>query len=336
MRDGLIGRSLQPLISVISTTNGETCHETLDPGIATTDVVLAAMCGPAMAQTSFPGPWWNPVASDAQFNTGMGYEALIDTETGANNTAIGYDALTDNLTGSDNTATGYLALATNGYGTQNPPPDRRPCFPIRWATATLPRVSILFIPTRPATTTPPPGFGALYSNSIGGGNTALGIDALFSNTSGNGNIALGNSAGFKVTTGANNIEIGNKGVATDGAAGNNGVIRIGTAGSQKEVFIAGIENSKITGNAVYVTAAGRLGVLASSERYKTAIEPMGASTAKLGQLRPVTFKIKTDAEGAVQYGLIAEEVDKVYPELVIRDEAERSKACDMTNWRRCC
>ena len=73
---------------------------------------------------------------------------------------------------------------------------------------------------------------------------------------------------------------------------------------------------------MYVTAAGRLGVLASSERYKTAVEPMGANTAKLGQLRPVTFKLKTtDAEGTVQYGLIAEEVDKVYPELVIRDEA---------------
>ena len=86
-------------------------------------------------------------------------------------------------------------------------------------------------------------------------------------------------------------------------------------------MIAGIESSKVTGSAVYVTTTGRLGVLASSERYKTAIEPMGANTAKLSQLRPVTFKLKTDAEGTRQYGLIAEEVDRVYPELVIRDEA---------------
>ena len=84
--------------------------------------------------------------------------------------------------------------------------------------------------------------------------------------------------------------------------------------------MAGISNSKITGSAVYVTSSGQLGVLASSERYKTAIAPMGGNTEKLQQLRPVTFHLKSDPGGAVQYGLIAEEVDKVYPELVIRDD----------------
>jgi hypothetical protein len=69
-----------------------------------------------------------------------------------------------------------------------------------------------------------------------------------------------------------------------------------------------------------VTSSGQLGVLASSERYKTAITPMGENTKKLEQLRPVSFHLKTDPKGAVQYGLIAEEVDKVYPELVIRDD----------------
>ena len=118
----------------------------------------------------------------------------------------------------------------------------------------------------------------------------------------------------------NNIDIGNEGVTTDGVNANSGIIRIGNSSSQKETYIAGIENSKITGSAVYIAAAGRLGVLASSERYKTAIEPMGWNTAKLAQLRPVRFKLKTDTEGTVQYGLIAEEVDKVYPDLVIRDE----------------
>ncbi len=138
--------------------------------------------------------------------------------------------------------------------------------------------------------------------------------ALQNNTSGNFNSAFGYEALYP--TGSNNIENGNEGVAAD-----NGVIRIGTKGSQREVFIAGIETSQITGSAVYITTAGRLGVLASSERYKTAIEPMGANAARLEQLRPVTFKLKTDAGGTLQYGLIAEEVDKVYPELVIRDEA---------------
>ncbi len=91
--------------------------------------------------------------------------------------------------------------------------------------------------------------------------------------------------------------------------------------TQTAAYIAGIENAKITGSAVYVTASGQLGVLASSERYKTAIAPMVASNIeKLQQLRPVSFHLKSDPKGAVQYGLIAEEVDKVYPELVIRDE----------------
>jgi hypothetical protein len=167
------------------------------------------------------------------------------------------------------------------------------------------------------------GEGALQVSTTGGNNTALGFLALQNNAAGNNNIGVGYQAGLNVSGGSNNIEIGNEGEAKDGVAANSGVIRIGTAGSQKEVFIAGIENSKITGSAVYVTAGGRLGVLASSERYKTAIEPMGAITAKLGQLRPVTFKLKTDAEGPVQYGLIAEEVDKVYPELVIRDNESK-------------
>jgi Chaperone of endosialidase len=77
----------------------------------------------------------------------------------------------------------------------------------------------------------------------------------------------------------------------------------------------------VTGAAVYVTSSGQLGVLASSERYKTAIVPMGAGTEKLSELKPVSFHLKTEPNGAVQYGLIAEEVAQVYPELVIRDAA---------------
>jgi len=82
-----------------------------------------------------------------------------------------------------------------------------------------------------------------------------------------------------------------------------------------------VSTQKITGSAVYVTSSGQLGVLASSERYKTAVASMGGTTEKLERLRPVTFHLKSDPNGPLQYGLIAEEVDKVYPELVIRDEA---------------
>jgi hypothetical protein len=128
---------------------------------------------------------------------------------------------------------------------------------------------------------------------------------------------LGANAGYNLTSGSNNIDIANQGIA-----GDSGVIRIGAVNTQLKTYVAGIENAKVTGSVVYVTSSGQLGVLASSERYKTAIAPMaGTSTEKLQQLRPVSFRLKTDPNGTVQYGLIAEEVDKVYPELVIRDEA---------------
>lgn len=122
----------------------------------------------------------------------------------------------------------------------------------------------------------------------------------------------------EIATGSHNIDIGNKGVAAE-----SGTIRIGTGANQKATFIAGIFGTSVTGSAVVVTSTGKLGVTASSERYKTAIAPMGADTAKLQQLRPVSFKLKSDATGTRQYGLIAEEVAKVYPELVIRDDQGR-------------
>jgi len=99
------------------------------------------------------------------------------------------------------------------------------------------------------------------------------------------------------------------------------VIRIGTENTQTAAYIAGISGAQVTGAAVYVTSSGRLGVQASSERYKTAIAAMGAHTDRLQELRPVSFHLKSDPDGALQYGLIAEEVDKVYPELVIRDQS---------------
>ena len=98
----------------------------------------------------------------------------------------------------------------------------------------------------------------------------------------------------------------------------------------------GIVNTQITGSAVYITASGQLGVLASSERYKTAVTPLGPNTEKLQQLRPVSFHLKSEPEGAVQYGLIAEEVDKIYPELVIRDEAGRIQGVRYDELARCC
>jgi hypothetical protein len=151
---------------------------------------------------------------------------------------------------------------------------------------------------------------ALHGNGKGDYNAALGGYALYSNTSGSSNIALGYKAGFYPTGGANNIHIDNLGAADD-----TGVIKIGTQNTQKATSIAGIySTSPMTGGSVVVVnSAGLLGVQAvSSERFKSDIKPMDKNTARLEQLRPVSFHSKSDPHGLVQYGLVAEEVAKVY------------------------
>jgi hypothetical protein len=157
------------------------------------------------------------------------------------------------------------------------------------------------------------GQGALQANISGSGNTAIGETALL-NATGGGNIAVGEKAGESLNAGNNNIYLGSIG----GASSESGAIRIGGS-AQTATYISGIYATQLTGSAVYVTASGQLGVLASSERFKTDVAPMGSATTQLQKLRPVTFQLKTDVSHTRQYGLIAEEVGKVYPELVIRD-----------------
>ena len=139
------------------------------------------------------------------------------------------------------------------------------------------------------------------------------------------------NAGLYVRGGRYNIEIGNVGTATDG-----GTIRIGTSSHQSSAYIAGIANTTVAGSAVYITAAGQLGVLASSERYKTKIATMGSSSEKVKELRPVTFHLKSDPKAGRQYGLIAEEVAKVYPELVIRGDKGQIEGVRYEELTRCC
>jgi hypothetical protein len=237
----------------------------------------------------------------ASDNTALGILALQANTTGNNNTATGEAALLKNTTGSNNTGNGLDALLLNTTGNEN----------------TASGVNALGLNTTGSYNTAS-GVGALYSSTTGSQNTASGVFALYSNTTGSNNIAEGYQAGYNLTTGSNDIDIGNVGVA-----GEDNTIRIGTKGTHKVTVIAGIDSSKVTGSAVYVTTTGRLGVLASSERFKVAISPMESKSAKLGQLRPVTFHLKSEPKGALQYGLIAEEVAKVYPELVIRNELGR-------------
>jgi hypothetical protein len=157
------------------------------------------------------------------------------------------------------------------------------------------------------------GVNALLKNTTGQENTAIGVDdALLGNTTGNNNIAVGYKAGNNLSTGSNNVDIGNL-----GAAGDANTIRIGTQGTQTATYIAGIFNSSASGGAVEVSSTGKLGMLLSSARYKRDIHDMDTASSKLLKLRPVTFVYKRDPQGERQYGLIAEEVAKVYPELVI-------------------
>jgi hypothetical protein len=142
----------------------------------------------------------------------------------------------------------------------------------------------------------------------------MGTGALGSST-GSNNIAIGRNAGDNATTGDSNIYIGNTGVAAEGST-----IRVGSA--QTDTFIAGIRGATTDAIAVLIDSAGQLGTVSSSRRTKEDIRDMGEASAALARLRPVVFRYrKPFANGAkpLQYGLIAEEVAEVYPELVAFD-----------------
>jgi hypothetical protein len=158
------------------------------------------------------------------------------------------------------------------------------------------------------------GFQSLESNAVGANNTAVGAKAL-KKSLGTKNIGIGYQAGVTLTNGNNNIFIGNQGVGDESQT-----IRIGTA--QAQTFIAGINNATVSGATVEVDAVtGQLGIATSSARYKQDITPMGLSSEKVLKLRPVTFAYRNDTQGVTHYGLIAEEVASVYPELVTHTAA---------------
>ena len=234
-------------------------------------------------------------------NTAVGFAALsINQRTGLFNTAIGYEALDTNLSGFLNTALGSGALASNTTGIEN--------------TATG-AGALESSPTGNDNTAV--GFVALESNTTGSENTAIGTNALDMNTTGSSNIALGSQAGQNLTAGSNNIDIGNTGVAPD-----TGIIRIGTAGIQTATFISAIRETPLANGAalaVGITADGQLGVRASSVRFKEAIKPMDKASQAIFSFQPVTFRYKNDSAALPQFGLIAEEVAKVNPDLVLCD-----------------
>jgi len=256
-------------------------------------------------------------------NTATGYRALLSNTWGNNNTAVGSEALryyqgirntvnssvclgacnntavgtralwgsTHYSNGSNNTAAGYEALKSNDSGTNN--------------TAD--------------------GFSALINNVAGSQNTGIGYYALLRST-GSYNISLGQQAGANLTGGDSNIYVGSIGPSSQGSE--TGVIRIGTKGTANgqqdhNTYIAGIYGTPISGSQVVVDASGHLGTLPpSSRRFKDDIKPMNQSSEALLSLRPVSFRYKheVDPNNMPQFGLVAEEVEKVNPDLITRDE----------------
>src|SRR5438477_2231958 len=233
------------------------------------------------------------------FNTAIGFQALLNSSA-SNNTAVGEQALAHNTSGTTNTATGIVALFKNTSGNQN----------------TAYGAEALFSNTTGSNNTAG-GLLALENNTAGHDHTGQGFQALKANTTGNNNIAVGSNAGGNLTTGSNNIDIGAPGNSAEA-----NTIRIGKQGTQRQTFIAGISGVPVSGSTVVVNSTGKLVVATYSARFKQASKPIDKASEAILTLKPVSFRYKAeiDPEGIPQFGLIAEEVEKVNPDLVGRDE----------------
>lgn len=218
-------------------------------------------------------------------NTGVGYTALL-LNTGSENTAVGHSALDANTSGTGNTAAGHNALTSNTTGGTN--------------------VAV--------------GVDALSDNTTGSNNTAVGPHALNNFETGTGNVAIGSVAGSLLTSGSNNVYLASSGSTEDNT------VRIGRLNIHERFFIAavrGVTTGLNNAVPVVIDSIGQLGTVSSTMRVKDDIRDLGGAGQKLQRLRPVQFRyIKPFADGSrpVQYGLIAEEVQKVLPELVAFDE----------------
>ena len=253
------------------------------------------------------------------FNTATGFQALFSNtgDGGHYNVATGYQALFSNTTGRRNVAEGNTALYSNTVGNFNVAVGDQALFS-----------EASTDPNGPGNAETAIGWGSMASLTTGGGNTAMGHSALVNITTGYQNIVLGYCGGQNLTAGHGNIYISDPGVSTE-----SNIIRIGNVVAWTDIYgfahaahtatyVAGIANATVTGSPVYVDATtGQLGLLSSSERFKDRIEPMGNASEALLSLRPVTFRYKKniDPKSAPQFGLVAEEVEKVNPDLVARD-----------------
>ena len=220
-------------------------------------------------------------------NTAVGSGALRDNTDGNFNTAVGQQALFGNISGQENTAIGFVALANHPTGNFN----------------TAVGTSALLNTTAGQNTAV--GAHALQTNDTGNSNTAVGNGALVSST-GSGNIALGQNAGGSVTTASNVTCIGTSGANVDNTTWISHVFGVTTQSGMTAPVI--------------VSNTGQLGTVSSSRRFKHDIRPMEKTSEAILGLKPVTFHYKSDETNTPQFGLIAEEVAAVNPDLVMPDE----------------
>jgi hypothetical protein len=260
--------------------------------------------------------------TDGKFNTGVGGATLL-VNTADENTATGAGALLSNTIGAQNTASGAFALFFNTEGGAN----------------TAIGVQALFSNNTGDANTAN-GFFALLSNTTGQNNTADGVDALVNNTEGNGNTGIGFEVLDANITGSDNTAIGllalshnpegSDNIALGVSAGDqvttaSNVICIGAVGANVDngCYIGNIFGGTVSGGAtVIIDNNGHLGTIVSSQRFKDQVKPMDKASEAIFALKPVTFRYRQqiDPKGSPQFGLVAEEVEKVNPDLVVRDK----------------
>ena len=238
--------------------------------------------------------------STGSWNTAAGVEALLRNTSGDANTAVGFATLTSNTTGGGNTGLGYGVMLSATTGSQNTAIGTNALFRL---TTGIDNVAV--------------GSLALTNVTATASNVAVGRAAL-QNATGSGNTALGDRAGIVVTSGSNNILIGHVGQASDAA-----VTRLGTPGTQTKAYVAGVRGVTTATAAIPVLVGtdGQLGTVSSSRRFKQDIADMGDFSARLAALRPVTFRYTqpaADGTRPLDFGLVAEEVAEVFPELAVR------------------
>jgi len=284
------------------------------------------------------------LANTASENTATGAGALLFNSTGSQNTANGAFALIHNTTGITNTAVGDAALEANTTGVSNTAVG---AFALQASNSTFnTAVGVGALMANQFSENTAVGHLALAANLLGGSNTAVGFQSLFTETDGLGNSAFGDNAMSSFVNGDENTGIGlgalgqltggNKNTAVGSSAGSgattgSGNVYIGAQvaasdGETDHTYIRNINTTSVSGggtDAVTINlSTGLLGHLSSSRRHKEQIQSMNNASETLYRLKPVTYRYKKeiDITQSLDYGLVAEEVAKIDPNLVICDK----------------